>query len=212
MRTERGLDRLVFFTDAVAAIAITLLILPLVDSVAGEAAKSENIFEFLGSNLGQLGSFVLSFVVIARLWLAHHSLFEHVKAYSKPLMYLSLFWAFTIVLLPLPTAIIARFDTTWLSLLFYIGTVFLSSLALSGMTLVVHRDKSLEKDDNPLSDKTIFGSVATSAEVAVALILALTVPHLGFFAMLVLFAGGPVEAWADRRRKARAPTVAPPVD
>src|SRR3954463_3214139 len=35
MRTERGLDRFVTFLDAVVAIAITLLVLPLVDVLGG---------------------------------------------------------------------------------------------------------------------------------------------------------------------------------
>src|SRR3954447_4237150 len=39
MRTERGLDRFVTFLDAVVAIAITLLVLPLVDVLGGGASR-----------------------------------------------------------------------------------------------------------------------------------------------------------------------------
>jgi uncharacterized membrane protein len=66
MKTTRGLDRLVFFTDAVTAIAITLLILPLVDSVERAAGEGHSAAQFIGDNLSQLAAFGLSFVVIAR--------------------------------------------------------------------------------------------------------------------------------------------------
>jgi uncharacterized membrane protein len=46
-RTERGLDRLVNFSDATVAIAITILLLPLVD-VAVEIEK-ESLGEVLGA-------------------------------------------------------------------------------------------------------------------------------------------------------------------
>lgn len=45
-RTERGLDRLVNFSDATVAIAITLLILPLVD-LAGELSGSRGAGDLL---------------------------------------------------------------------------------------------------------------------------------------------------------------------
>jgi uncharacterized membrane protein len=44
MQTERGLDRLTYFTDAIAAIAITLLILPIVDHVADSEAPDVGAF------------------------------------------------------------------------------------------------------------------------------------------------------------------------
>src|SRR5580658_9343962 len=107
METERAVERLIFFTDAVAAIAITLLILPLVAVVTTDANKSKDIFElsFINDNLGQLRAFGLSFVIIARFWMANHEILADVVRATSTLMWLDIFWVFTIVVLPLPTEI-----------------------------------------------------------------------------------------------------------
>lgn len=59
------MDRLVFFTDAVAAIAITLLVLPLVDSVTEAAHDGLSVEQFIGNNVAAISGFALSFLVIA---------------------------------------------------------------------------------------------------------------------------------------------------
>ncbi len=204
MRTERGLDRLVFFTDAVTAIAITLLILPLVDSVAQTTIHPSTVESFLAENLGQLGTFVLSFIVIARLWVSHHGLFEHVKSYSPRLMRINLFWAFTVVLLPLPTAIITRFPTDRLTIAFYIGTMTLSSAALTIMALMVRRTPALEAEENPLDSGKLFSNAVTTVGFVIALVVGVVFPVINFWALLVLLLSGPVEAVAARRRAVRA--------
>jgi uncharacterized membrane protein len=79
VRTHEGLDRLITFLDAVVAIAITLLVLPLVDLLAG-AAPGTDLAAVLAGNAGQFGAFLLSFAVIARLWWTHHRLGEQVGA------------------------------------------------------------------------------------------------------------------------------------
>jgi len=60
-----GTERLVFFTDAVVAIAATLLILPLVDRVPEAARESADLADFFAVNGAQVAAFFLSFVVIA---------------------------------------------------------------------------------------------------------------------------------------------------
>ena len=59
IRTERGLDRLVNFSDATVAIAITLLILPLVDQASKLGGKSFG--DFLAENGWEIFAFVISF-------------------------------------------------------------------------------------------------------------------------------------------------------
>lgn len=202
MQTDRGLDRLTFFTDAIAAIAITLLILPLVDLVPDEA-KSTTPFDFLKDHLSELGGFVLSFAVIARLWMVHHTLFEHVASYSTKLRTLSLAWAFTIVLLPLPTAMVTHWSPEAIIVGFYIGTMFLSSVLLTAMVFVVRADPTLVEKSNPLSEDAILTSLLSNAEFLLALILGTVFRDINFFALLVLFLSGPVLALVRGRSKAR---------
>jgi uncharacterized membrane protein len=202
MQTTRGLDRLVFFTDAVSAIAITLLILPLVEAV-GEAAH-EGAGTFFDHNLAQIAAFVLSFAVIARMWMTHHAIFEHVKTYNRQLLLLSLAWAFTIVVLPLPTEMTSQFDTTDLVVGFYIGTMAASSLLLMLMALLVRGNPQLELDESPVTSRTVFATVATTIGFFVALIIGLLVPAINFWALVVILLTVPLQVIHQRRADAAA--------
>lgn len=203
MPTTRGLDRLVFFTDAVTAIAITLLILPLVDSVTEAANSGLSPAQFLGDNLPDLMALLLSFAVIARLWVVHHTIFEHVAAYNGWLLWLSLVWAFTVVFLPLPTAMISQFQTGPTTIALYIGTMAASSLTLTAMTLLIRRHPLLELEANPLTKGAVFGSIVVTTGFFVALIIGLLVPVINLYALLILLLGGPLQAIYDRRTDAR---------
>src|SRR5437763_10553663 len=97
--TVKSVDRLVTFTDAVVAIAITLLVLPLADLVHEAAARHETSWEVISKNQSQIFSFLLSFVVIGRLWVSHHRIFERAESYNGLLLVGNLGWLLTIVVL-----------------------------------------------------------------------------------------------------------------
>jgi uncharacterized membrane protein len=206
MRTTRGLERLIFFTDAITAIAITLLILPLVDLVPDAADHYKTAGDFLADHLGEALSFVVSFAVIARLWIGHHALFEHVRAYSSRLLALSLLWAFTIVLLPLPTALFSEYSSSFSTVSFYIGTMTVSSLCLTAMTVLVRRDPVLQSPDNPISDRTLVGSWGTTIAFIAALIVGSLFIHINFWALLLLAVTPPIEKIFVRRMALRKTT------
>ena len=124
MRTERGLDRFVTFRDAVVAIAITLLVLPLVELIDGSEPES-SLADVLSTEGAAFFGFFLSFAVIARLWLAHHHLVEGVGAYDHAFLLLNLLWILTIVVLPFATQVVAAYPVTPLPVFLYIGTITL---------------------------------------------------------------------------------------
>jgi uncharacterized membrane protein len=148
VHTERGLDRLVNFSDAVVAIAITLLVLPLVELPSELSTKPFR--DVMSEHSWSLIGFGVSFLVIARLWRVHHQIFERVRDYNAALIWLNFTWLFTIVLLPFPTALLGsndRSDATRPIDTFYLATLTLSSAALAAMTLLIDRIAELRVSD-----------------------------------------------------------------
>lgn len=101
--TERGFDRLVNFSDAVVAIAITLLVLPLTDA----ARESDSLSALLDENQSTITAFLVSFVLVANYWLVHHRMFEYIDDYDATLAWLNMFWLLLVILLPFSTEVIS---------------------------------------------------------------------------------------------------------
>ena len=78
-------ERFKAFVDAVVAIAMTLLILPLMESVSEAASGKLSTAEFVIEHSGQLLSFGLSFVLIATFWMGHHRQYRDVEWITGPL-------------------------------------------------------------------------------------------------------------------------------
>src|SRR5215471_7086672 len=95
-------DRVLFFSDAVMAIAITLLVVDLrVPNSVADAGHQ------LGADKHKILSFGISFVVIGLFWVGHHHLFRYITAIDRSLILLNLLFLGTIVFLPYPTALLS---------------------------------------------------------------------------------------------------------
>ena len=80
-------DRVLFFTDAVFAIAITLLVVDL-------RVPAEEVFvnsgHVLRENVSSIIGFAISFGVIGIFWVGHHSIFRYINALYRRLILLNL--------------------------------------------------------------------------------------------------------------------------
>jgi len=201
VRSERGLDRFVTFLDAVVAIAITLLVLPLTEVLQG-VEPGESLGSVLSTEGGQFFAFFLSFAVIARFWLVHHRVVEAVGAYDLPFLLLNLLWILTIVLLPFATQVVGSFPPEPLAVLIYIGTITVSSASLTAVTFHVWRRPELHGEgDTPAT--TPWAALATTGILVVALLIGTLSRRVNYGAMLLLLLTGPVESWLRRRERAR---------
>jgi uncharacterized membrane protein len=97
------LERLVFFSDAVVAIAITLLALDLKVSHRGPRFA----FIDLSDAWHSFAAFFLSFLIIAVFWINHHRFFVHIKSIDPKLMTWNICWLLFIVLLPFSSTLIS---------------------------------------------------------------------------------------------------------
>src|SRR5690242_459590 len=132
-------ERMKFFTDAVVAIAMTLLILPLLENVSDAAREGIDTARFLDDHGNQIFAFVLSFVIIARFWVSHERLFNSVERWTGWLMVLNILWMLSVVVLPVVTAMVGSMDTDRLQIVLYVGTMLANSLLMTGMSLLVLR-------------------------------------------------------------------------
>jgi uncharacterized membrane protein len=100
---ERASDRLTLFSDAVAAIAITLLA---IDLPVPEGATTTAFWTSVHHNSSDYVAFLISFVIIANVWSAHHDIFRYVKRVDAHLREFNMIWLLTIVLIPFATRLL----------------------------------------------------------------------------------------------------------
>jgi uncharacterized membrane protein len=194
-------ERLKAFVDAVVAIAMTLLILPLLESVSEGANDGVSTGAFLAEHRGQIVSFVLSFVLIALFWTEHHRQYARVLRVSSPLMFINIAWMLTIVWLPVPTAMLGQMDTDPLQALLYIGTLILTQVATLAGKLYLMRHPELADFTAEKLRRGAIGDVAAIILFCVALPIAAWVHFVGYFALLLLMFSGPLEKLLDRVRR-----------
>ena len=94
-----GVERLVYFSDAVFAIAITLLALEIRLPETQEPTTRELRDALLGL-LPQFYGFAISFWIIAVYWLAHHRIFRYIRVDDRRLQVINLLFLMWIVLAP----------------------------------------------------------------------------------------------------------------
>jgi uncharacterized membrane protein len=193
VRSERGLDRFITFLDAVVAIAITLLVLPLAEVIVGTDPPPDAADVFT-QNGARFFAFLLSFAVISRLWLAHHRLVEWVGAYDTAFLWLNFGWALTIVFLPFATQLTSAYlAEDRLALGVYLGNLALSSVFLSLVATLVWRRPGLRREAVAAADAVPWTALATTAVLVLALVVGVAFPGVNYFALLLLFLTSPVE-------------------
>jgi uncharacterized membrane protein len=198
VRTERGLDRFITFLDAVVAIAITLLVLPLTEIIVGTHTPP-HAAEVFTQNGGRFWSFLLSFAVVFRLWLAHHRIVERVGAYDAVFVWMNVGWALTVVFLPFATQLTATYPAyDRVAIGVYLGTLTLSSVFLTVVATLVWQRPLLRRKGVPAEDALPWAALATTTLLALALVIGLVFPRINYFALLLLFLSSPVERLVSR--------------
>ena len=149
--TEHPLERLVFFSDAVFAIAITLLVIevhvPEVQRGAGDAAYWHALVRLVPNLVG----YFVSFGVIGAFWMGHHKAFALASRYSPRILGWNLMLLGAIAFMPFLTAFMAEYAGERVPATLYWGWLLLTALLnLRVNTLAVGpamRDPSTTEDD-----------------------------------------------------------------
>ena len=109
LRKEFQLERLILFSDAVFAIAITLLVIEIKIPELHDHVTDKALLRELGHLVPKFIGFLVSFMLIGLYWSIHHRMFGFVTAYNRKLLFLNLFFLFFIVLMPFSTGFYSEY-------------------------------------------------------------------------------------------------------
>jgi uncharacterized membrane protein len=130
---ENANIRIEFFSDAVFAIAITLLILEIKVPLLHSAEVSRNLGTALLDLYPSYFGYVFSFLMIGIYWANHHRIFKLYRRGDDILVLLNIFFLMCVAFLPFPTAVLAEYlmhpEQRQTAVTFYTFGLFLPAFA-----------------------------------------------------------------------------------
>jgi uncharacterized membrane protein len=129
-------DRVAFFSDAVFAIAMTLLVV----GIGIPEVRESELGDALRGKEAEIISFFISFFVIGFYWMGHHQLFSRLQTVSTRLIRINLAYLAAIAFVPFPTALAGKYTGDPVSIVIYAITLSAASGLEAWMQFVANRD------------------------------------------------------------------------
>jgi uncharacterized membrane protein len=142
-----GKGRLEALTDGIFATVMTVLVLtlsvPVIASSVIGSQLSSDVFTGLEGLAPNILGYVLSFLLLAVLWISHHNVFHYITRVDRPLLWLNTLFLLTIGFLPFSTALIGRYSEVQVPVIIYGANVIGTSLTMQGILSYTTRNKLL---------------------------------------------------------------------
>ena len=132
LKKEFQLERLILFSDAVFAIAITLLVIEIKIPEIHEKPVTDNaVLHKLAELIPKFVGFLVSFLLIGQYWIVHHRMFSFVINFTDRLIWLNILFLFAIALMPFSTGFYSEFVLRGVvtPVIFYTANIALLGLA-----------------------------------------------------------------------------------
>ena len=143
---EKETVRIEGFSDAVFAIAITLLVLDLHLPEENSVKSGNDLLIFMKNQWPTFLAFILSFFSIFIMWVNHHKIFKQIYSRNSAIMFANGLILFLVSAVSYPTALLARYfngEASSAVVAMYTGTFVLINLAYNLLWFLASRDRKL---------------------------------------------------------------------
>ncbi|MGG9962166.1 TMEM175 family protein [Ferruginibacter sp. SUN106] len=131
LKKEFQIERMILFSDAVFAIAITLMAIEIKVPVIEEHGVTDHeLLKALGHLVFKFIGFIISFFIIGLYWTVHHRMFSFVENYNNKLLWLNLIFLLSIVLMPFSSGLYGEYSNKIDVVVPY--TVYVFNICLTG--------------------------------------------------------------------------------
>lgn len=143
---EKETVRIENFSDAVFAIAITLLVLDLHVPDAEIVKNGNDLLNYLQNEWTSFLAFTLSFFSIFIMWVNHHKIFKQIYSRNTAIMFSNGLILFLVSSVSYPTALLARFfngEASSIAVAFYTGIFVLINLSYNLLWFIASQNRKL---------------------------------------------------------------------
>lgn len=142
---EKETVRIENFSDAVFAIAITLLVLDLHVPDADTVKTGAELLTFLKDQWTTYLAFTLSFFSIFIMWVNHHKIFKQIYSRNTAIMFANGLILFLVSAVSYPTALLARFfegEASNIAVAIYTGIFVLINISYNLLWCIASSNKT----------------------------------------------------------------------
>lgn len=114
-------ERILFFSDAVFAIVITLLVLELrIPHIETRAPTDGDMRHALAELIPKFLGFVYSFFIVGLMWIEHHRIFRFIGNWDFGLIWRNLLFLLFVAFIPFPTALFSEYFRSQTAFILYV--------------------------------------------------------------------------------------------
>ncbi len=196
--TAESVSRLVNFTDAVAGIAVTLLVLPMLD--IEPPTDGESLWSVMGANSGIFLAFAISFAITLSFWRKHHRMLDGLQSFTPQLVWLNGFWLAALVFLQFPTEMLGQAGPEGGIMALYAATMAIISFLGIGMSLYLRGKPDLIPPERLVPVVQLKWALVSAVYVALLALLGLFAPQAALWGLIGLAPLGWLQSWSMGRQ------------
>jgi uncharacterized membrane protein len=145
-------ERFANFTDAVFAIAMTLLVLDVrIEPIVRDAGNPSVMWSRLGDLVPEFVAFGVAFILLGFYWIAHHAFVARLAAFDQRLMALNLVYLAFVALLPFPSFLVGEYEENPVSVIVFAIVLAVISAMETVLIVYAHRADLLRDRPDPAS-------------------------------------------------------------
>ena len=129
----KELERIVFFSDGIFAIVMTLLAFNIKVPSIPEGRVAEELPGRLAEMYPEFLGYAISFLIVALFWVAHHGMFRAIEGYDRGLIWLNFLFLMLVSFLPFPADLLGEYGDQQITVVIYATILAAARLLLTAI-------------------------------------------------------------------------------
>ena len=177
-------NRIEAFSDGVIAIIITVMVF---DIKVIEVPTSSTINNELILIIPKIITYVISFVMLAIMWVNHHQLFHQIEKTDRKLLWLNIHLLFWMSLIPFVTNLVGTSFSLWQSAMVYSAVFLMCALAFTLIrNYLVKKDLLFQQIDKKAQQKIKIKNIIGMSIYALAVIISPIYLYVSYVMVLIV--------------------------